>query len=97
MTVLSIIKKVRARASALGIKSDLVNEPLLIELINEAIGEFTKETKTNLKHVKADSIADREYYDLPPDFLSPKYIKINGIPVEIISLTNYYDYKFKNS
>ena len=96
MTVLEVMERVRNKAIALGVRKQLLSEPVLLALINDATDDFAMDTKVNLKHVEADSVDEQEYYDLPTDLISPKFIKVNGIPVTIKSLEDYYEYKYRN-
>jgi len=93
MTVRDIVTTVRAKGTALGIKKELLSEPFLIELIDEAMIDFTGKTKANLKQVFTNTIAEQEYYRLPLDFMTPKHVELDGKPLAGLNILDYLLYK----
>ena len=92
MTGEDIFKRVRAKAIAMGVKKELLEEDLFVDILNKAMQDFCFDTKVNSKHVYTNTIEDQEYYTLPSDFQSPIRVMMDGIKLTPNGIAQYFDY-----
>jgi len=95
MTVRELYQKVRDKAIRMGVSQELVSsEPFFIELINDALTDFTTDTHCNMKHKFTTTVDGQEYYTLPTDILVPLEVALDGKLIPGLSPLDYF--RFKN-